>query len=603
MALEEGNRFFRPTVAQYTPQFVEEQYPFGEMLALAERDQAKRDYALGQLGEISKYLQVNADPEQEQHKTALLEDYYGRVNQLSQRLSEGTPPDQVLGALTTINRDWQMDSRRRDLETGYEQGQAYRKDLRAFKATDKYKPWLDTFSGVLGGYEPGSGDVPIYQGVEAYIDPQQSMQSALGQIAKDSELSGDVEIVTDETTGLTKLVNTRTGSGGVDPTKLRGVARNTARFWLKNTGAGQQRMAEMRFKRPDLTEAQIENLTAIDFYNLGANQLGIETTDLETWSFPEGLQTGEREPSYGPDYDRRPDQLEGPKLKLDDLDFREEQPGTGNMNKFGPSTIPAKNYDTLSEQKQADFKRIALHQKKAVQHMRPEFQEEWLRSDEAHSLVQIYLAKREDIQYQPVVDYSRYYDHGNKTDFYTQEEKRIKSGIRGYKLYDMLEKEVLKPGEKRSGKDKRDYKKVAKLIADGKFDLVGDYDPKNFITAKEGDEAWASSWMIKVNFDDDTQKEFLVTKPDDHQDPTSSRGNLNRSVNRVFLETVQYPGIPIDGTITYQNKDFNYEFIYDPTNRMWAFRDKNDPRIMGFVEDLKHTVEQARAIRKELNKQ
>ena len=105
MALKEGSRFFRPSVAQYTPQFVEEPYPIDELMQEGRRDQQKRDLTLGALGQMTEHLQVNADPLHEQHKTDLLQSYYDRVDKLASQLSEGASPDQVLGALTRSNNN------------------------------------------------------------------------------------------------------------------------------------------------------------------------------------------------------------------------------------------------------------------------------------------------------------------------------------------------------------------------------------------------------------------------------------------------------------------------------------------------------------------
>ena len=75
MPVKEGNRFFQPTSAQYTSQFVEEESLFPQMIGLAERDLQKRDLALGELGQMTQYLNINADPHQEQFRQEKLQEY------------------------------------------------------------------------------------------------------------------------------------------------------------------------------------------------------------------------------------------------------------------------------------------------------------------------------------------------------------------------------------------------------------------------------------------------------------------------------------------------------------------------------------------------
>ena len=53
MALREGNQFFRPTVAENTSQFVEERYPFDQMIVFEEQDKQKEDFMQGKLDQMS----------------------------------------------------------------------------------------------------------------------------------------------------------------------------------------------------------------------------------------------------------------------------------------------------------------------------------------------------------------------------------------------------------------------------------------------------------------------------------------------------------------------------------------------------------------------
>jgi hypothetical protein len=279
MALKEGSRFFRPSVAQYTSQFVEEPYPVDELMQEARRDQQKRDMTLGALGEMTEYLQVNADPAHEQYKTELLQNYYGRVDKLASQLSEGANPDQVLSALTKINRDWQTDQRRRELESSFVQGQASDEAVREAREKREYQPRYD----VVAGQRQASQErfTPLrFSGLPRYIDPSEDAQRVMGDIARSGRFSDVFDV--GETTGT--IIGVKEGWEGVTADKVADLARVTAPVFMKTKG-GQQLIDDIVAQNPNISN---EELTAgvEDFLSRTAStQVGVETTYAEDIDF------------------------------------------------------------------------------------------------------------------------------------------------------------------------------------------------------------------------------------------------------------------------------------------------------------------------------
>src|SRR4030042_5493817 len=50
------NRFYVPSATRYTPQFVEEQYPYGEMLALEEKKAQRSENVVEETGNLGSLL-------------------------------------------------------------------------------------------------------------------------------------------------------------------------------------------------------------------------------------------------------------------------------------------------------------------------------------------------------------------------------------------------------------------------------------------------------------------------------------------------------------------------------------------------------------------
>ena len=602
MALREGSRFFKPSVAQYTSRFVEQDDLFPEMLAMGERDQQKRDFARGKLDQISQYLQVEADPSQEQYRTELLSDFQGRIGELSEKLLSGASPDEVLGGITRINTDWQQSERRRELDRGVLQGQAYETQRRQQTADTTYRSYLDPFTSQRESNIAGEFSPLDFQGMEGYIDPMQSATAALGTVARSGELKTLVS-VNEETGAIGSITR---GKSGVTPTQLLEASGHAAKAWLRSD-AGRQRAIEMRARNPEVTNEEILQDATGFIYDIGANQLGMQTQYSESLRFSEGAKGVITDPSK-PAYDRRPDQYDFNTLdpkdlykKIIDVEATQAQEAKGKgIGEYKPTITM---YKALSPEDQITYKNIIKTIDPQGKTMSDSQLDEYLETDEAKQIATEYLDKRGPVQYQSVVDYAPYYDEGAKTDFHSQEENRISKGSRGYRWMDARTGKILEAGTKgKNQKDKNKYVNLMKKVnTPGGFDIVGDEDYKNFHVIKaEGDSDFANAWRVKVK-EDGKEKEYIVTKPDSDQE--SFTGKLYKNLNTLHIKTQQYPGIPVEHTILDKaGTEFTYDITYNKETKSWTFVDVDDKNITGTVRDLKFIVPAAQRIDNELYK-
>ncbi len=606
MALKEGSRFFRPSVAQYTSQFVEEPYPIDELIQEGRLDQQKRDMTMGALGQMSEYLQVNADPSQEKFKTDLLKNYYGRVDKLASQLSEGASPDQVLGALTKINRDWQTDERRRELETGAIQGQAWEQTKRELMSQNKFAPWLTDMERVREANKQGEFTPIRFEGMESYLDPTNAMGKIYGQITASSNLGTKVNI--DEGTG--KVTSIRSGAEKITEDDVTEVAKASADFFLRNSDEGRQYILKLKALNPNITEEQIFQEATRDMYNLNLEQIFKKTQYHEDISFPSALTPPETGEPAGPNYGRRQEQHDFQTIKPRDL-TKKEFSKSEKLGMFDPSTtmigllgygvsadpeynVKERKYKDLTDEQKVIVKKAIRHE--SWKKLSDQELENIVDTEEGRELAKKYIEKNKTIQYSTAVSYAPYEDNsGAKTDYYSKMENRLKKRSRGLRWYDIKENEVLEAGTKRKNKDKKSFEDLMFLVESGDFDIVGDYDPKNFVVAKTGDNDFANSVLVKV-FDKDKkeQHELLVTKDDSEQ--KSPMGIINKNINDAFNKTTEYPGLPIDHTFVIGGKEYPYEITYNKESGTWNFIDKEDPQIKGEVDDLKMIYPTARYI-------
>lgn len=599
MALREGSRFFKPSMAQYTSRFVEQDDLFPELLALGERDQQKRDFARGKLDQISQYLQVEADPSQAGARTELLSGFQGRIGELSEKLLSGASPDEVLGGITRINTAWQQSERRRELDRGFLQGQAYETQRREQTAENIYRPWLDKFEAQRKSQVDEFSPLN-FQGMEGYIDPLRSATAALGTVARSGDLKTLVSV--DEKTGAIGSI-TR-GKSGVTPAQLLEASNHAAKAW-RRTDAGRQREIEMRHFIPNVTEKELVKDAAQFIYNVGANQLGMQTQYSESLRFSEGAKEVTTDPSE-PAYDRRPDQYDFDTLdpkdlykEIIDVEATQAQEAKGKgIGKYKPTIL---KYKGFSPEEQIEYKNIIRSLDPQGKTMDDNQLDEYLKTDEAKNFLKEYIDKRGPVQYQSVVNSTPYYDEGAKTDFHLQEEKRIRKGSRGYRWMDARTGKIIEAGTKgKNQKDKNKYERLMKKVnTPGGFDVVGDEDYKNFHVLKaEGDSDFANAWRVKVT-EDGEETEYIVTKPDSNQEIWP--GPLYKNLNKIHTDLQVYPGVFAEHTILDKaGTKYTYDIKYNKESGTWTFVDVDDRNITGIVKDLKLIVPTARALQAQL---
>ena len=272
MALKEGNRFFKPSLAQYTPQFVEEESLFPQMLAIGERDQQKGDQVIGELGQMDIYLQVNADRSQQKLRGKVLKGYYDRVDDLTKQIIEGANPDQIYGSLTAISRDWQVDPTRAMLERSYSQAQASDKAVQEAKSKNIYDPRYDEMKRLRAANLSGDETELIFSGLRTYVDPLDDAQ----QLIKDIASSGSFTDVFDVGESSGQIIGIKDSWEGVTSDKVAELVKVTAPLFLKTQG-GKQLIDDILTANPEATREDIFAGAEDYLYRAASPQIGVET--------------------------------------------------------------------------------------------------------------------------------------------------------------------------------------------------------------------------------------------------------------------------------------------------------------------------------------
>ena len=284
MALQEGNRFFRPTVAQYTSQFVEEPDVYNEMLALGERDQQKRDMTQGALGQMTEYMDVNASPAHEKYRNELLQGYHGEIGTLAEQLQSGANPDQILGRLTTLQRKWQTDPRRRELEYSAGQHETYNEQLAAQKADATYLPQFDETRGQLEANIDTDDRAGVFtpiraKGLESRLSPLDAIDKSFGKVIASSDSVDDFNY---DPSGI--ILSKKVSYEGFTAQELMDVSANVANT-LINTPEGQLLARIFVANNPDATNQDVHDHLTQQIANTKTGLLHSKTTREERLSF------------------------------------------------------------------------------------------------------------------------------------------------------------------------------------------------------------------------------------------------------------------------------------------------------------------------------
>ena len=98
------SRFYKPTTPQYTPQTVEDQYPFEEIMRVGQAKQQQADALRGMAAETQGRLQIKKDPRLSGsfRKARELENIY------NQRLEESMNEFQETGDIRRATRNIQQ---------------------------------------------------------------------------------------------------------------------------------------------------------------------------------------------------------------------------------------------------------------------------------------------------------------------------------------------------------------------------------------------------------------------------------------------------------------------------------------------------------------
>ena len=596
MPLKEGNRFFQPSVAQYTSQFVEEESMFPQMMAMGERDLAKRDFTQGKLDQISQYLKVNSAPSQDQYRNEFVSGFQERIVDLSEQMSSGKmSPDAVSGAITQLNADYQSSDRRIQLERGVEQAKAFETEKRRQVTAGSYRPYNNNFESQQESNRAGEFSELKYEGLAEFQDPQGSALQALGNIQPSSTMDGTFEIINGA------VVSVHEGKSGIAANYLKEVAQQTSSAWLESidgksfvkeiyyTTPG---LEELAAKDPEAASKYIQDYTTNYFMKLGAPQLHLREQDLKSVAFPSGAQNVDQ--PIDPAYDTRPDQYDFNTLDSDDLSTQVFEPGESSgiaaLTGVGGHQIRVPvGYKELKSEDKAIYKNIIKTFDPQGKVMNDADLDAYLETPEARKIASDYLDKRGPVDYESVIDYTPYYDQRAKTDFHAQTEQRIKNESRGYRFMEARTGDIIESGTKgKKGKDKNKYENLMKLIKGDNLSLIGDEDYKNFHVIKSGDDDFSNAWRVKVS-DGGKETEYIVSKPQSDQD--EFQGRLYKNLNTLHTKTQQYPGIPVKHTILDEaGTEFTYDVTYNKDSGTWTYTDIDDPLITGRVKDLKHIV-------------
>ena len=591
MPVKEGNRFFQPTSAQYTSQFVEEESLFPQMIGLAERDLQKRDLALGELGQMTQYLNINADPHQEQFRQEKLQEYYGRIGELQKRLSEGENPDVIMGSLTSINRDWQMDERRGSLERGFLQGQAHQVDKRKAVGDKTYRPYGDSFLEQLKSNEAGQFSELSYEGISPFVNPQESALAAVGTIRPDSFEKGTFH--RDKDGNVISIVS---GKEGVVAEKLLDISRATARSWAKST-PGISYKEELIYQTKGLEEGLqsedpavqekankfIEDSMTSYLAGLGANQVALSEKDIERFQYaPERIGGAGPNDDFKQDYDQPwMDEVSYNNI-LEKGDLK-QYPGTDTPGAYANPIWTGSDkftenkthyYKDLKYEEKEMYERIADHFNPNADTDTETFKKGWYDSDKAHQLVADYIAdlKGKKISHRPVLDQTNYKyvdTHGMTQVDYTDAEEDIKTNSMGMLFYDVENDRVIS-----SDKTPVRYKNLAEKLGVDDFEFMGDWDYKNHVTLKTDTEGFANAYAIKTRTDNGKEKLYWVTKT--AYDQKSPEGLSRKYWNKMYNETKLLPNIPSDHTYTDNTgTDRKFDVTWTPETESWHVKSKD----------------------------
>jgi len=187
MALKEGNRFFQPSVAQYTSNFVEEESMFPEMLALAQRNQERKSLAQGQLSQSQ--LNINALDQHKEFQQQVYDEFDAEINKLKEDITTGASPDLIMGKLGAINQKYQRHDLRKTLESSYATYQTALEDERTSRKAGQFDPIYSATEGFVGK-DPETGKInPFeYSGLKGVIRDEASLlKDVTADITPDSQ--------------------------------------------------------------------------------------------------------------------------------------------------------------------------------------------------------------------------------------------------------------------------------------------------------------------------------------------------------------------------------------------------------------------------------
>lgn len=608
MALQEASRFFRPTTAEYTPQFVEEQYPFDMMLAIAQEDKRKRDVAQGMLMETN--VNVNALKEHEPFRQEMYNRYDTRINKLQEMLSRGESPDTVVAALSKINQDWLRDPMRIQLEQSYQNKQDYTNYVRGLG--EKYDPIYDQSTKFTGKTE--TGEFQPFE-FESFPRVKQNVRSLLAESTSNitpdatdfenlisTDKMGNMTWRTDQaqSIGVDKIINNANFTvdnalndergmyfidqlfgGQVNYEELDDEKIVANGYELKNVNgqfvAEEKPMTAKQLARNEMKNAIIREGATKMFTRMGRQY------DVQT--MPEWQVGGGETKNYNWNWTPEGKEYEiKPLLDVKDITPKEWTAGSTYGWAKGAENQPVgyTTFPKLSGEKQQMFIDILKAFNPQVEGMTETYLNSYIDSPEARKIVSDYLNSVQVSIKSPNVDVSMLQDPKDRTN----EMASIRTGFGSRSIYDIETGEEVKPG---SGKWNSIYEQVGK----DNFIPEGTIDYKNHITTVTDNNNFANAKAISVPDKKGVYKHYYVTM--NASDMSSPEGQFAINMNKLYQETTRLP--KIERPYSYVNdkdKKVTVKVKYEPETMSWHIRLPNpvkgqlvefDTNILGDIED------------------
>ena len=181
MAKRTINRFFRPTAAQYTSQFVDERIPFGEMMAVGQAKQQAYDDALAALYDLEDRLSIQYAPHRQKEAQNYLRGFEERIQPLVDKILTTGDTQEAVRKLGQLNKEWLKSPQRRNIEEEYSAYQAYLDSLR--KMTKGYAPQNDPYLLYEKLYkDKGYPEYFGFEGMRTYEDPYKHFENLLNNM-------------------------------------------------------------------------------------------------------------------------------------------------------------------------------------------------------------------------------------------------------------------------------------------------------------------------------------------------------------------------------------------------------------------------------------